>query len=73
MLKRKINTLKLIIPTLTRTLTLMGDIILPCTASGNSYSLPQKSPVWTEQSWPNPKGGLQPLTDLDNTRSNTYV
>ena len=70
-MKRKNNTLKLFIPALTLTLTLIGEIILPCTSSGNSYNLPQKSPVWTEQSWPDMEEGLQPLTDLDNTRSNT--
>lgn len=50
MMKCKINTLKLIIPALTLTLTIMGDIILPCTAFGNSYNLTQKPPFWTEQS-----------------------
>lgn len=68
MMKRKINTLKLIIPALTLTLTLMGNIILPCTASGNSHSLPQQRPAETEQSAPNPGEGLQPLTDLGGTK-----
>lgn len=66
MMKRKINTVKLIIPALTLTLTLMGDIILPCTASGNSYNLPQKPPFWTEQSWPDMEKGIQPLSDMDD-------
>lgn len=73
MMKRKINTLKLIIPALTLTLTLMGDIILPCTASGNSYSLPQKSPVWTEQSWPDMDKSVQPLSDIDSSKLQTYA
>lgn len=66
MMKRKINSLKLIIPALTLTLTIMGDIILPCTASGNSHILPQQPPAWTEPSWPDMGEGFQPLSDLDN-------
>ena len=71
MMKRKINTLKLIIPALTLTLTLMGDIILPCTASDNSYIHPQKSPVWTEQSWSDKEEGIQPLSDIDAPNKQT--
>lgn len=73
MMKRKIDTLKLIIPALTLTLTIMGDIILPCTASGNSYSLPQKPPFWTEQSWPDMEKSVQPLSDFDSSKKQTYT
>lgn len=72
-MKRKISTLKLFIPALTLTLTLMGDIILPYTASGNSPSHPQKSPVWTEQSWPDMEEGLQPLTDMGEVKNQSYI
>lgn len=72
-MKHEINSLKLTIPALALALALMGDIVPPCTASGNPGILPKQPPVVGEQSGPDMEKGVQPLSDIDDSKTQTYA